>query len=181
MIQSFLELLKVFFEKGFIKTLCAIVIAGVIYYFTPEDCSVIIKFTNIGYFVFVLVCSYLFVELLCKIFKLLSKIGRRISDAFRYAINQERKAKELWSNLEKANDDEYEMVINLLKTDNEPISSMFGMRFTHFIEDWFEHNIEYGTHHNYYFLKEEIYRLLKSSMNSYIKSSGKEKPKEGVR
>ncbi len=177
MIQSFLELLKVFFEKSFIKTLCAIVIAGVIYYFTPENCSVIIKFTNAGFFALVLACSYLCAELLCKIFKPLSKLGRRISDAFHYAINQNKKAKELWENLEKAGDDEYEIVINLLKTDNEPIVSMFERRFTHHIEDWFEHNIDYGTHYNYYFLKTEIYRLLKTSMKGYIKNSQKEKTK----
>ena len=47
--KSAVDLLKLFFEKGFIKTLVSLALTGVIFCITPNDFIMLVKLTNVGY------------------------------------------------------------------------------------------------------------------------------------
>lgn len=173
-----IDLLKTFFEKGFIKTLISLASAGVSFSFTPNDFFMIDKLSKVGYFCLLFFAFYLLVEFLHMLLKFLYKATKLFLNAFWYAIKQDRKAKELWETLDKANDDDREIVMKLLETNNTPIQSRFGMSFTQHIAHWFEKTRDYTTLFLRYSLKDEEYQLLKSSMQSYIKKSRKRKEKE---
>ena len=176
--KSAVDLLKLFFEKGFITTLVSLALTGVIFCITPNDFIMLVKLTNVGYCFLLFIGSFLLVEILYRLLKSLYKFGKIIFTAFLYAMKQERKSNDLWEMLGKANDDDYEIVIKLLETDNEPMLSRFRMGFSSNISDWFEESCDYGTHFYYYWLKEEEYQLLKESMKSHLKKYKKKKTNE---
>ena len=173
-----IDLLKTFFEKGFIKTLISLASAGVVFSFTPNDFFMIDKLSKIGYFCLLFIALFLLVEITYRLLKLLSKVAKLFFKAFLYAIKQERKTKEMWNVLDKIDYNEREIIIDLLKTENEPISFMFRYQFTQYVSDWIEEKHDYSTNCYYYCLKDEAYRLLKSSLNSYIKKSRKKQTNE---
>lgn len=171
--KNALDLFKLLSEKGFIKALASFCFASIVFCITPNDFFMVIKLTNIGYFAFLVLSLFLLAEIIHIIIKPLSKLGKIFLNAFLYAIKQERKSKKLWEFFDKADEDECEIVIKLLETENEPLSSMFEMRFTPYISDWIEGKCDYSTHFYYYWLNDEVYQLLKSSLDSYIKKTRK--------
>lgn len=160
--DAFVKLFKMFFDKSSKKTILAIIITFIVYYVTPNDFPMLVKFTVVGYLIF---CFLILFLMLSPIFVFCNNI----KNALGYAASTTIEADKLWKIIDSIPQNEQKIIFELLERENEPVSCMYGIVFSGCITDWFYRDKDYCSLCDVICLKEDKYRLLKSSMNAYKK------------
>lgn len=160
--DAFVKLFKMFFDKSSKKTILAIIITFIVYYVTPNNFPMLVKFTVVGYLIF---CFLILFLILSPIFVFCNNI----KNALGYAASVTIETDKLWNIIDNIPRNEQKIIFELLERDNEPIELIFGLTLSQHIEDWFCREKVYGAVKDIFWLKEDKYRLLKNSMRSYKK------------
>ena len=133
MIDKLLDMLKLFLEKFLIPTVISVVMTFLIYFVTPIENNLIVKFTLTGYCVFVFCVCFLIVSL-CKyigkhsiafikniFIKRQNKIKEQKNIDEQHRIAMDKMAKEFRKAVNNFSPDDRKLLREFYKTNNKPI------------------------------------------------------------
>lgn len=193
--EKIYELVKIFLEKNYIYTLIAILCTFIIFYITPPDFKVLIKFGRLGYIVFIFIVVFLIINFIVYIYE-------KVSGSITYNKLKKEQLKEtekeslklLWNKVDSLSPYEYKLLKYFLETNNVPIiisGYMMGHKLLNeywcnskeieidnndsktfdLIELKEKYKISKGAIARKYALKQEIFEILKYSTEKYGKIS----------
>lgn len=197
--DKLIDVIKIFFEKYLIATLISVVFTFVIYYITPEDFGMLIKFTFTGYCVFVYLICFLIVTFVThEVKKIINNYNEQVYLS-KESQKQELKTMErLWTDVDGLSANDYKILKYFLDNDNKPVYTIgeysgYGLLKSKWVyktevkdfqnkkeftnDEYFKENITRFINYNpwhatyQYILKKEIYDLLKQSQIKYGKIS----------
>ncbi len=126
--DKLLDIVKMFLEKCLIPTVLSVVLTFVTYYKTPEDFSMLVKFTVTGYCIFTFCIWFLAIYFIMWLIKM---IFHGIKNLFEKAnaneklnkmqLKDEEKTLEvLWGYVDKLSIPDYKLLVQFLETENQP-------------------------------------------------------------
>lgn len=119
--ESFAEAIKIIAEKHLIPTILSLVIAAIVFAYTPTDYWLLEKFTTVGYWLFLAGAIFILIQFLIWIKKFISVINyNRINAEYEKQQIQERLEK-LWCFLDCLSEEEINLLKQFLGNDNNPI------------------------------------------------------------
>ena len=118
--------LKLFFEKHFIPTVLSLVCGTIAFLCTPEDNWILVKISNLGYWIFASGCAFIIIQLIVWIYSKISskKYWRSVENSnnqYRKKENEEA-MRHLWDYVESLCPEEREYLKRFLKNKNAPIT-----------------------------------------------------------
>lgn len=127
MTDKLFDLLKIVLEKYLISTVGAVTSAFIIYYITPSNNKLLVKFTETGYKVFLGCICFLIIEfarwLVQKIQHHNYLKGVKEQDKQRKAEECRRNLEELWEDVDQFSRSDYQLLLRFVKNGNEPYYS----------------------------------------------------------
>ncbi len=173
--EKIFEGLKVFFEKHLIPTVFSLVLATVIFLYTPADNWIINKITDKGYFLFCAGVIFLFVQFIVYCHRVLPDKIYVVKTSRQYNAKEEQESMErLWSFIDKLNEEDRKILYDLLATGNKIIERSGGWYATGSIlsnENIVHCRMIYrdGVPINQYLIDEGFYKSLQYSYKKYGK------------
>lgn len=126
--DKLLDILKMFLEKYLIPTVLAVVSTFITYYKTPEDFSMLVKFSIVGYCVFVFCICFLLIYFVVWLIKaifngikgLLEKANENERLNKMQSQDEEKTLEVLWGYVDKLTIQDYKLLVRFLETENQP-------------------------------------------------------------
>lgn len=127
MSEKLLDLLKIFLEKYLVPTIIAIVLSFITYYVTPTDNKLLIKFTILGYAVFLFCIWFLIIELVIRLVQKIQYHNYSKDVEQRSKQRQERELQEdlewYWTEIDSLSPNDYKLLLQFVKNGNKPYYS----------------------------------------------------------
>lgn len=126
--DKLLDIVKMFLEKYLIPTVLSVVLTFVTYYKTPEDFSMLVKFTVVGYCVFAFciwfLVIYAFIWIIKAFIKGIKAIKEKVDE--KEYVNksllqdESRVLEQLWTDVDGLSVSDYKLLVKFLETGNKP-------------------------------------------------------------
>lgn len=175
MVENLGEIIKIFFEKYCISTVCSLVVAAFIYAFTPEEFWLIEKLSKSGYYCFCVGVLFILIQFLMWI----SNSNKRKKelqeiDEFYKQKRSERNLEWLWDFVDSLCDEDIKYLKNFLKNKNVPIVVRGNQFYTYgrlFTSTYIISKEGFDNEGRYvkYILTSDFYEFLKFSAEEYGK------------
>lgn len=127
MSEKLLDLLKLFCEKYLVPTVIAIVFSFITYYVTPADNKLLLKFTILGYAVFLFCVWFLIIEFVIWVVQKIQyhnySKGIEQSSKQRQARKLQEGLESAWSEIDRLSPNDYKLLIQFVTNGNKPYYS----------------------------------------------------------
>lgn len=195
MVEKLLDILAIFFEKYFIPSIIAVVLAFITYYKAPADNELLVKFSIKGFCSFVFCLWFLLIVLIIwSIKKFWNSIkNKKYHDAL-IRENNYKTINSFWIKVDQLSRDDYDLLLEFVNNENKPITITSIPDSYHCLlkSNWIhkteiespkkvlislDHNKNISLNSGYkiipakyqYVLVDEIYKLSKYSLDNYGK------------
>lgn len=174
---SLAEAIKIVAEKHLIPTILSLVVAAIIFAFTPTDYWLIEKFSPIGFWLFIAGAIFILIQFLIWMKKTILQINHWLVRSKRNAKYQQKQNQErlerFWTFLDSFSQEDINYLKQFLENENNPII-VRGIcpRGYLFNSEYVLKQVEYDNqqgHFSKYILKENFYRDLRTSVEQYGK------------
>lgn len=122
--EKLLDILAIFVEKYLIQTVLTVIMAFLTYYKVPSDNPMLIKFSTIGFSVFVFCVWFIIIEIIKIIWNSIRRKSSEIHrDAYYSKENQAKTEKVLemfWNRIDAMDPRDYRLLIEFIKNGNKP-------------------------------------------------------------
>ncbi|OCL26282.1 hypothetical protein U472_09735 [Orenia metallireducens] len=121
----FKEIIKMFLEKQFIRTLIATAGTFIIYIILPNDYYLIMKLGILGFYIFVFILAFLLIVLIEKVIEFFKKNSLKRANKIYQRKEKERNIKvrleQIWSYVDGLSNDDFLLLQKFIENGNKPI------------------------------------------------------------
>lgn len=191
MLEKIINILEKFVEKYFIPSLVAVLPTAVIYYFTDDNFSILLKLGKQFYISVIFIIFFLLIELVIFLSKLIiNTVKFKTQKTILEKEEMNESIKKIRESIDRLNPNERKLLDLFLSNNNEPIITMnymdipFLYNYCNYTKIITESNTkginlhslkketyDKGYMANKYKLKDELYDILKDMLNNGIKIS----------
>ena len=171
--EAIYEIIKIFLEKYFVRTVISFVGGTAIYLLTPKNSCIADRITEMEFWAFLCACIFVITEIIIFLKEQIElyKHNKCIVDEAKKVEKDKHREKmeNLWSFVEGLNQNERKILIRFLKNKNEPIDFFFTESGNLFSSNYICKQICYdgGTRYTKCVLKESFFQDLTESYELY--------------